>query len=131
MHTFVTGLTSTTWFGYIARILLTYMFWASGIAKLVDFPAAVGEMTHFGLNPPAAFAIATIVVQLVGSVLVILNRWTWLGAGALGVFTLLTIPIAHNFWTMEEPFKTIEFYVVMEHISIVGALMVVAWKADR
>jgi transmembrane protein len=131
MHTFVTGLTSTTWFGYIARILLTYMFWASGIAKLVDFQAAVGEMTHFGLNPPAAFAIATIVVQLVGSVLVILNRWTWLGAGALGVFTLLTIPIAHNFWTMEEPFKTIEFYVVMEHISIVGALMVVAWKADR
>ena len=131
MHTFITGLTSTTWFGYVARILLTYMFWASGIAKLVDFQAAVGEMTHFGLNPPAAFAIATIVVQLVGSALVILNRWTWLGAGALGVFTLLTIPIAHNFWTMEEPFKTIEFHVVMEHISIVGALMVVAWKADR
>ena len=131
MHTFVTGLTSTTWFGYVARILLTYMFWASGIAKLVDFQAAVGEMTHFGLNPPAAFAIATIVVQLVGSALVILNRWTWLGAGALGVFPLLTIPIAHNFWTMEEPFKTIEFHVVMEHISIVGALMVVAWKADR
>ncbi|PPJ47204.1 DoxX family protein [Rhizobium sp. KAs_5_22] len=131
MNGFVTTLTSTAWFGYVARILLTYMFWASGIAKLVDFQAAVGEMAHFGLNPPVAFAIATIIVQLAGSALVILNRWTWLGAGALGVFTLLTIPIAHNFWTMEEPFKTIEFYVVMEHISIVGALMVVAWKADR
>ncbi|MBW8301338.1 MAG: DoxX family protein [Hydrogenophaga sp.] len=131
MHTFVTTLTSTAWFGYVARIVLTYIFWASGIAKLVDFQAAVGEMAHFGLNPPVAFAIATIIVQLAGSVLVILNRWTWLGAGALGIFTLLTIPIAHNFWTMEEPFKTIEFHVVMEHISIVGALMVVAWKADR
>jgi transmembrane protein len=131
MHSFVTTLTSTAWFGYVARILLTYMFWASGIAKLVDFQAAVGEMAHFGLNPPVAFAIATIIVQLAGSALIILNRWTWLGAGALGIFTLLTIPIAHNFWTMEEPFKTIEFYVVMEHISIVGALMVVAWKAGR
>lgn len=131
MNGFVTTLTSTAWFGYVARILLTYMFWASGIAKLVDFQAGVGEMAHFGLNPPAAFAIATIIVQLGGSALIILNRWTWLGAGALGIFTLLTIPIAHNFWTMEEPFKTIEFYVVMEHISIVGALMVVAWKADR
>lgn len=129
MHSFVTTLTSTAWFGYVARILLTYMFWASGIAKLVDFQAAVGEMAHFGLNPPVAFAIATIIVQLAGSALIILNRWTWLGAGALGIFTLLTIPIAHNFWTMEEPFKTIEFHVVMEHISIVGALMVVAWKA--
>jgi transmembrane protein len=131
MNGFVTTLTSTAWFGYVARILLTYMFWASGIAKLVDFQAGVGEMAHFGLNPPVAFAIATIIVQLGGSALIILNRWTWLGAGALGIFTLLTIPIAHNFWTMEEPFKTIEFYVVMEHISIVGALMVVAWKADR
>ncbi|MBW8320749.1 MAG: DoxX family protein [Rhizobium sp.] len=131
MNGFVTTLTSTAWFGYVARILLTYMFWASGIAKLVDFQAAVGEMAHFGLNPPVAFAVATIIVQLVGSALIILNRWTWLGAGALGIFTLLTIPIAHNFWTMEEPFKTIEFYVVMEHISIVGALMVVAWKAER
>ncbi len=131
MNGFITTHTSTTWFGYVARILLTYMFWASGIAKLVDFQAAVGEMAHFGLNPPVVFAIATIIVQLVGSALIILNRWTWLGAGALGIFTLLTIPIAHNFWTMEEPFKTIEFYVVMEHISIVGALMVVAWKAER
>lgn len=130
MHDLMTSITGTTWFGFLARIVLTFMFWASGIAKLVDFPAAVGEMTHFGLNPPAVFAVATIMVQLVGSLLIILNRWTWLGAGALAVFTLLTIPIAHNFWAMEEPFKTIEFYVVMEHISIVGALMVVAWKAQ-
>ncbi len=131
MHNFITSITATTWFGFLARIVLTSMFWGSGIGKLVDFPAALGEMTHFGLNPPAVFAVATIIVQLVGSLLVILNRWTWLGAGALAVFTLLTIPIAHNFWAMEEPFKTIEFYVVTEHISIIGALMVVAWKAEN
>lgn len=131
MHNFITSITATTWFGFLARIILTSMFWGSGIGKLVDFPAALGEMTHFGLNPPAVFAVATIIVQLVGSLLVILNRWTWLGAGALAVFTLLTIPIAHNFWAMEEPFKTIEFYVVTEHISIIGALMVVAWKAEN
>jgi len=130
MHNFITSITATSWFGFLARIVLTSMFWGSGIAKLLDFPAALGEMTHFGLNPPAVFAVATIIVQLVGSLLIILNRWTWLGAGALGVFTLLTIPIAHNFWAMEEPFKTIEFYVVTEHISIIGALMVVAWKAE-
>lgn len=131
MHDFITSITATTWFGFLARIVLTSMFWGSGIGKLVDFPAALGEMTHFGLNPPAVFAVATIIVQLVGSLLVILSRWTWLGAGALAVFTLLTIPIAHNFWAMEEPFKTIEFYVVTEHISIIGALMVVAWKAEN
>jgi transmembrane protein len=47
----------------------------------------------------------------------------------LAVFTVLTIPIAHHFWTMEEPFRTLEFFFVMEHITVVGALMVVAWAS--
>lgn len=125
----INAITGATWFGYLARTVLTFMFWASGLAKLIGFEEGVAEMAHFGLEPAVAFNIATIVVQLGGSILIILNRWTWLGAGALAVFTALTIPIAHNFWTMEEPFKTIEFYVVMEHITVIGALMVVAWKS--
>ncbi|MCJ8517272.1 transmembrane protein [Pseudorhizobium tarimense] len=125
----VAALTGTTWFGYLARTVLTFMFWGSGLSKLMDFDAGVAEMAHFGLEPATLFNIAVIITQLGGSALIILNRWTWLGAGALAVFTALTIPIAHNFWTMEEPFKTIEFYVVMEHITVIGALMVVAWKA--
>ncbi len=86
-------------------------------------------MQHFGLEPAVAFNIAVIVTQIGGSLLVILNRYAWLGAGALAVFTALTIPIAHNFWAMEEPMKTLEFYVVMEHITVIGGLMVVAWKS--
>ncbi|TDR36710.1 hypothetical protein DES43_10420 [Aquamicrobium defluvii] len=54
------------------------------------------------------------------------NRWTWLGAGALAVLTALTIPLAHNFWAMVEPVRTMEFYVVIEHIKVIGALTVVA-----
>jgi transmembrane protein len=125
----ISALTGSTWFGYLARTILTFMFWASGLSKLIDFNAGVAEMAHFGLEPAVAFNIATIVTQLGGSILIILNRWTWLGAGALAVFTALTIPLVHHFWTMEEPFKSIEFYVVMEHITVIGALMVVAWKA--
>jgi transmembrane protein len=125
----VSAITGSTWFGYLARIVLTFGFWASGLAKLIDFQGGVAEMAHFGLEPAVAFNIATIITQLGGSLLVILNRWTWLGAGALAVFTALTIPIAHSFWTMEEPFKTMEFHVVMEHITVIGAMMVVAWKS--
>ncbi|MBT9368557.1 DoxX family protein [Rhizobium sp. CSW-27] len=118
----------TNWFGYLARTALTFMFWGSGLSKLLDFQGGMAEMAHFGLEPAVAFNIAVIITQLGGSALIILNRHAWLGAGALAVFTLLTIPIAHNFWAMEEPMKTFEFYVVTEHLSIVGALMLVAWK---
>jgi transmembrane protein len=131
MTALVESITGSRAFGFVARLVLTSMFWLSGIAKLADFNGGVAEMAHFGLEPPALFNIATAAVQLVGSALIIANRWTWLGAGMLAVFTALTIPLAHNFWTMEEPMRTVEFYVVMEHITVIGALMVVAWKTAR
>ncbi|MDX3973052.1 DoxX family protein [Shinella sp.] len=131
MSALVENITGSRVFGFLARTILTSMFWLSGIAKLADFNAGVAEMAHFGLEPATGFNVAVAITQLVGSALIIANRWTWLGAGMLAVFTALTIPIAHNFWTMQEPIRTIEFYVVMEHITVIGALMVVAWKSAK
>ena len=128
MTSFIHTMTASNWFGLLARILLTYMFWASGLAKLIDFSGGMAEMAQFGLQPAAVFNTLVIITQLIGSALIIANRWAWLGAGMLGIFTALTIPLVHTFWTMEEPFRTIEFYVVMEHITVIGGLMVVAWK---
>ena len=129
MPALIETITTSRAFGFIARTILTSMFWLSGIAKLADFDGGVAEMAHFGLEPAALFNVATAFTQLVGSALIIANRWAWLGAGMLGVFTALTIPIAHNFWAMEEPMRTFEFYVVSEHIAVIGGLMVVAWKS--
>jgi transmembrane protein len=124
-------ITGSSWFGYLARIVLTFAFWGSGLSKLIDFPGGVAEMAHFGLEPAVAYNIATIITQIGGSLLVIFNRYTWLGAGALAVFTALTVPLVHHFWTMEEPFRTMEFHVAMEHITVIGGLMVVAWKSAQ
>ena len=110
----------------IGRVLLTFMFWSSGIAKVVDWKGGIGYMVHFHLNPPAAFNLATLVVQLVGSALVIFGPYAWLGAGMLAVFTVLTIPIAHAFRTMQGPQRMNEMYTAVEHFSIVGALILVA-----
>jgi transmembrane protein len=110
----------------LGRVLLTFLFWSSGLSKLIDFGAAQGEMAHFNLNPPVAFAVAVTAVQLIGSGLIIWGRFAWLGAGMLAVFTLLTIPIAHTFWTMPMPQRMTEMYLVVEHIAVVGALILVS-----
>ncbi|HWL82386.1 MAG TPA: DoxX family protein [Roseomonas sp.] len=115
----------------IARILLTFPFWGSGLAKLIDFQGGVAEMAMFGLNPPAAFNIAVIITQLGGSALIILNRWTWLGAGALGVFTALTIPLVHHFWSLEGERGIVAFHTATEHVGMIGALVVVSILAAR
>ncbi|WP_424812743.1 DoxX family protein [Roseococcus sp. YIM B11640] len=113
-------------FRLFARVLLTLPFWLSGLVKLFGFSAAVGEMAHFGLHPPALFAVATIVTQLGGSALVISGRMAWLGAGAMGIFTLLTIPIAHRFWELEGEMAMLEMFFAIEHMAVIGGLMLAA-----
>lgn len=113
-------------FQIFARILLTLMFWLSGFAKLLDFNTALAEMERYGLSPAAPIALAVIFVQLAGSALVISGRYVWLGAGALGVFTLLTIPIAHAFWSTTGEAAFMELMFTIEHLSVIGGLVVVA-----
>ncbi|MEP9376340.1 DoxX family protein [Aquabacter sp. CN5-332] len=128
---FIASLLESRIFGVFARIVFTFVFWSAGLAKAIDFQANVAEMTHFGLNPPAVFAVATVVTLLVASLLVIFNVAAWLGCGALAVFVALTIPIAHPFWTMTGDQGLHEFYVVVEHVTVIGGLMVCAILCHR
>ncbi len=109
---------------FVGRVLLTLPFWSSGIAKLVDFGGATGEMAHFGLSPAALFAAATIVVQIGGSAAVIFDRYTWLGAGALSVFTVLANAVAHRFWE-------IEMAQFITNVAMIGGFILAAALAER
>src|SRR5262245_25959733 len=121
------ALTGSPFLFYVGAGALTYMLWWSGLTKLFNFAGAQAEMAHFGLNPPWFFAVATVVVQLAGSALVIFGgRFAWCGAGVLALFTLGTIPIAHDFWNLEGQAAFIEKLWSQEHVSVVGGLVVAA-----
>ena len=111
----------------IARSALTFPFWWSGVNKLVYFEEGVAEMAHFGLQPAILFNVATISLQIIGSMLIIANRLAWIGAVALAVFTGLTVMLVHRFWSMtEEPFRTIALHTATEHVGIIGGLVAIA-----
>jgi transmembrane protein len=109
-----------------ARIVLCLPFWWSGLTKLLDFSGGTAEMTALGLEPAWLFNALTIFVQLGGSLLVILNRWTWLGAGALGVFTALATVLAHQFWTLDGIERARELNTFLEHLAIIAGFVLVA-----
>lgn len=115
-----------------ARILLTLPFWTSGFAKLFAFDAGVAEMAGAGLEPPIFFNVATIATQLVGSAMIVTGRGSWIGAGALGVFTALTILLVHRFWALtQEPFATIALHTATEHAGMIGGLLTIAVLGAR
>jgi len=119
-----------TWF--IARLALTSAYLLGGIVKLTDWQGAVAEQAHFGMSPPALWAALTIGLELVGPVLILTGRLVWLGAGMLGVFTLLAAFTANAFWTMpmgQERFMATNAF--FEHIGLIGGFIAVAMIAQR
>ena len=109
-----------------ARVVLCLPFWWSGFDKLIDFSGGTAEVAAFGLPAPAALNALTVLVQLGGSALVIANVWTWLGAGALGVFTVIVTLLAHQFWTLQGSSQTEQLNVFLEHLAIVAGFVLAA-----
>jgi len=114
------------WLWLLARICLMIIFIASGAAKLIDFDGGMAEMAAAGLSPAWLFNILVAVTLLVSAVLVLMDRAVWLACGALSVFLLLTIVIVHGFWNMEGPKAQISMFFALEHIGVIGGLMMTA-----
>jgi uncharacterized membrane protein YphA (DoxX/SURF4 family) len=127
----IAAILSLPWLLPVSRIALISAFLIGGIQKLVDFPAAVAEQAHFGLQPAWLWAAAAIVVELGGSALVIVRRWVWLGAGGLGVLTAVAMLTANDFWakTGNDRFMAVNGF--LEHLGLIAGLVFISLLSLR
>ncbi|WP_035679553.1 DoxX family protein [Bradyrhizobium liaoningense] len=112
--------------GHAARLALVSAYILGGFAKLFDFPGAIAEQEHFGLNPGWLWASAAIAIELGGSLLVVVNRLVWLGAGGLGVLTFVAMLTANAFWTMSGHEQFVATNSFFEHLGLIAGLVLVA-----
>jgi transmembrane protein len=108
-----------------ARICLALPFLEAGIVKLLEWKQGEAEMAHVGLHPAWMFNVASLVTELGGSALIVLNRGTWLGAGALGIFTVLATFLAHRFWDFSGNERNLQLNSFLEHAAICAAFILV------
>jgi len=108
-----------------ARLILTSFFWVAGLFGIFKFGVMVETITSHGLPMPRLIVVLMVITELVGSILLVTDfrAMGWLGAGALGVFTLLSIPLGHAFWRYQPPKKMEEFQIALEHLALIGGLM--------
>ena len=119
------------WLLPVARVGLTSAYLIGGVQKLADFPGAVAEQAHFGLQPAWLWATAAITVELAGSALVIVGRRVWLGAGGLGVLTAVAMLTANSFWTMTGHDRFMALNAFFEHLGLIAGLVLVAVLSAR
>ncbi|MCA7950920.1 DoxX family protein [Burkholderia seminalis] len=126
----VRALLAQPWVLPLVRLALVSAYLIGGVAKALDFGGAVAEQAHFGLHPAALWAALAIAVEIAGSLCVVFNRFTWLGAGSLGMLTLVAMAVANDFWnrTGAEHFMALNSF--FEHLGLIAALVLATLLAD-
>ncbi|ONG50535.1 DoxX family protein [Pseudoroseomonas deserti] len=112
------------WLGLLG---LCAAYLQGGLNKLLDFGGGIAEAAHFGLPFPALVTAGTILLELGASALILTGRLRWLGALALGGFTLAATFIALRYWEMPpgQP-RFMAANAFYEHLGLAGAFLLVA-----
>jgi transmembrane protein len=114
----------------LARVAMTLPFWWSGFDKMLHPAAALSEIHSIGLPSSMLLYGLLLLVQIGGSFAIIVNRYAWLGAGALAVFTGIVTVLAHAFWRLEGAARADELNVFMEHIALIAGLAFTAMQSQ-
>ena len=116
---------------WVALLGLCAAYLQGGIVKLTDINGAVAEMSHFGLSPAMPFAIAVIAFELIASVAILTGYWRWLGALALGAFTVAASFMANRYWELGPTERFAIENAFYEHLGLAGGFLLVAWHDLR
>ncbi|KWH28551.1 DoxX family protein [Burkholderia cepacia] len=126
----IRALLAQPWIGALVRLALVSAFLIGGVNKAMHFDVAIAEQAHFGLHPPALWAALAVVVEIGGSLCIVFRRFTWLGAGGLGMLTLVAMAVANDFWNQTGAAHFMALNSFFEHLGLIAALVLVTMLGD-
>ncbi|MND64828.1 DoxX family protein [uncultured Brevundimonas sp.] len=108
----------------IGRILLVLLFLQSGITKAIRFQDGLGEVRSKNIPFPHLALLGTVVLQIVGSALLIAGWFTTPTAALMALFTLATAVVFYDFWNLKAEQRAASLNGFFEHISIIGGFLI-------
>lgn len=109
----------------VGRILLALIFLMSGINKIMNWEGTEGYMMSVGMPMVTVFLIGAVVLEVGGSLSVILGYKARWGALALIIFTLPATFIFHAYWAVDPAQMQIQQIMFMKNLAMIGALLLV------
>ena len=110
----------------IGRLLIVALFLPAGLAKLAGFEGTLGYFASLGIPAPTFALAATIVIEIVGSIALLVGFQTRLVATILAIFTLLAAVTGHAFWAAPADAVFIAQLLFFKNIAVMGGLLVLA-----
>lgn len=108
------------------RILIVALFLPAGLSKLTGFEGTLGYFSSLGIPAPTLALVATIVIEIVGGIALLVGFKTRLVAIIMALFTLAAAVTGHAFWAAPADAAFIAQLLFFKNIAVMGGLLVLA-----
>ncbi len=113
-------------FNLIGRLLVAALFLPAGLAKLTGFAGTVGYFASLGIPAPTLAVVATIVVEILGGLALLVGYQTRLVAIVMALFTLAASVVGHAYWAAPADQAFVAQLLFFKNIAVAGGLLVLA-----
>ncbi|OWS72450.1 DoxX family protein [Polynucleobacter aenigmaticus] len=110
----------------IGRILIVALFLPAGLSKLAGFEGTLAYFASLGIPAPVFSLVATIVIEVVGSIALLVGFHTRVVALIMALFTLIAAVTGHAFWAAPADAVFIAQLLFFKNIAVMGGLLILA-----
>lgn len=110
----------------IGRLLIVALFLPAGLGKISGFEGTLGYFASLGIPAPVFALVATIVIEVLGSIALIIGFQTRVVAVIMAIFTLVAAATGHAFWAAPADAVFIAQLLFFKNIAVMGGLLVLA-----
>lgn len=110
----------------IGRILIVALFLPAGLSKLAGFEGTLAYFASLGIPAPVFSLVATIVIEVVGSIALLVGFHTRVVALIMALFTLIAAVTGHAFWAAPADAVFIAQLLFFKNVAVMGGLLILA-----
>jgi putative oxidoreductase len=110
----------------VGRLLIVALFLPAGLGKIAGFEGTLGYFASLGIPAPVFALVATIVIEVLGSIALIVGFQTRIVAVIMAIFTLIAAATGHAFWAAPADAVFIAQLLFFKNIAVMGGLLVLA-----
>ena len=110
----------------LGRLLIAAMFLPAGLAKMNAFEGTAGYFASLGLPMPTVALVIAIVVEVLGSIALIVGYQTRAVALVMAIFTLAASFAGHAFWNSPADQMRVMQLMFFKNIAVIGGFLILA-----
>ena len=110
----------------LGRLLIVSLFLPAGLSKVAGFGGTLACFATWGIPAPGFSFGATIIIEIFGSIALLIGYKTRPVAIIMAAFTLAAAVTGHAYWAAPEDAMFIAQLLFFKNIAVMGGLLVLA-----